>query len=208
MDIIKKGFIILALIWLSTFYACTIYRTPRVEDSFYKNFEYEFKFRVPTGWEPHRDMPDEIEDGVARYFKDDFVVMLTNPDNRGIVIVSADKADEDIISLGYDKDSFKEKLLERIREREETFTKEYGYENFTYEVGPLTVKEGYGPTFIYKESAKSKEGDKYVRLEYLNVCREDRTCSLAFTLICKEADFDANYSEFSKIADSARKVYQ
>ncbi len=208
MDIIKKGFIALALISLSTFYACTIYRTPRVEDSFYKNFEYEFKFRVPGNWEPHRNMPDAIKDGIAANFKDDFVFMLTNPGNRGIIVVSADTTKEDIISLGIDKDAFKEKLLERIKEREEEFTKDLQYENFTYEVGPLTVKEGYGPTFIYKETGQSKNGDKYARLEYLNKCQEDDTCSLIFTLICREADFDGNYSVLTKLADSARKVYQ
>jgi len=208
MNIMKNGFMILALIGLSAFYACTIYRTPRVEDAYYKNFEYEFRFRVPTGWEPYKEMTDEIEDGVARHFKDDFVLMLANPDNRGIVIVSADKTDEDIVSLGHDANAFKAKLMERIQEREETFAKEYEYKNFAYEVGPLKVKEGYGPTFIYKESGLSKEGDKYARLEYLNKCREDCTCSLIFTLICREADFDANYSVLSKMADSARKVYQ
>jgi len=208
MNILRKGLLILALICLNAVYACTIYRTPRVEDAYYKNFEYEFKFRMPSGWDFHKNMPDEIKDGIAAHFKDDFVVLLTNPNTRGTIVVSADKTKEDIISLGIDKDAFKEKLLERIKEREEEFTKEYQYENFTYEVGPLTVKEGYGPTFIYKESAKSKTGDKYVRLEYLNKCQKDNTCSLIFTLICKEADFDSNYSTLSKLADSAKKVYQ
>ncbi len=208
MEMLKKGFIISALLCLNIFYACTIYRTPRIEDAYYKNFEYEFKFRMPSGWDFHRKMPDEIKDGIAAYFMEDFLVLLTNPGSRGIIVVAADKTKEDIVSLGTDKEPFTERLLERIKEREETFTKEYGYENFTYEVGPLTVKEGYGPTFIYKESAKSKTGDKYVRLEYLSRCQEDSTCSLVFTLICKEADFDGNYSTLSKLADSAKKVYQ
>jgi len=208
MNIMKKGLLILALICLSTLYACTIYRTPRVEDAFYKNFEYEFKFRMPSGWDFHKNMPDEIKDGIAANFKDDFIVLLTNPNTRGTIVVSADTTKDDIVSLGIDKEAFKVKLLERIKEREEEFIKENEYEDFTYEVGPLTVKEGYGPTFIYKESAKSNNGDKYVRLEYLTKCQKDDTCSLIFTLICKEADLDSNLSVLNKLADSARKVYQ
>jgi hypothetical protein len=208
MDILKKGFIILTLVCLNIICACTIYRTPRVEDAFYKNYEYEFKFRMPAGWDFHKNMPDEIKEGIAEHFSEDFVVMLTNPDSRGIIVVSADKSDLDIISLGMDKEAFKTKLMEQIKEREEEFTGDHEYQDFNYEVGPLKVKEGYGPTFIYKESGKSKNGDKYVRLEYLNKCQKDCTCSVAYTLICKEEDFDGNYEILSKVADSARKVYQ
>ena len=85
---------------------------------------------MPAEWDFHKKMPNEIKDGIAANFKDDFVVLLTNPKTRGTIIVSADTTKQDIISLGIDKEAFKEKLLERIKEREEEFTKEYLYEDF------------------------------------------------------------------------------
>ena len=204
----QKCFIVLTLFMLTTLFSCTIYRTPRVEDATYKNFEYEFKFRVPNGWHVQKTMVKSLEEGMAGYFTKNFVVMLIHPQNKGMIMVQANKSDDDILALGYNKDAFKETLLARITEREQEMTTENLVENYTYEVGPLTVKKEYGPSFIYQESAQNQAGEKYVHSEYLTQCQNKCSCSIRFTLISKEADFQNNYPIFTEVSNSVRKVYR
>jgi hypothetical protein len=208
MATIQKSFIILTLFIMSTLYSCTIYRTPRVENATYKNFEYEFKFRVPNGWHVQKTMPKSLEQGLANYFTKNFVVMLIHPQNKSMIIVEANKSNEDILSLGYNNDAFKERLLARINEREQEMTTSNLLEDYTYEVGQLTVTKGYGPSFIYKESAKSKDGEQYTRSEYLNQCQDKCSCDITLTLISKQNDFQNNYQVFSMVSDSVKKVYK
>jgi len=185
-----------------------LYRTPRIENAYYKNFEYEFKIKIPHEWQSHKNITDEIKDGTAAPFAEDFILMLSNPKTNGIILVTATKSDEDIIALNANKEAFQNRLLALLTEREEMLTAEYGYEGYTYELGSLEIAEGYGPTLTYFENAKNQNGDMFVRAVYLNKCQKDETCTLAFTLLCKEADYNLNAKALTKVTDTAMKVYQ
>jgi len=198
---------VLLLLCFGFLWGC-LYNTPRIENAYYKNFEYEFKIKIPQGWQPHKNITDEIEDGVAAAFADDFVLMLSNPKTKGIILITADKSDEDIVALSGNKEAFKERLLAKVAEREAMLAADYGYEGYAYEIGSLEVPEGYGPTMTYYENAKKQNGDMFVRAVYLNRCQKDDTCVLNFTLLCKEEDYNANSGAFISVTNSAIKVYQ
>lgn len=203
-----KSSIIVTLLITAFLISCTIYKTPRVEDAVYKNFEYEFAFRVPNGWDVQETMPKSLGGGLAGLFTNDFRVMLIHPQNNGMIIVQADKSGQDIFALGYNQDAFRETLTARIQAREQEMTAPGQLENYAYEIGPLTVKQGYGPSFIYRESAKNQNGEQYIRSEYLNQCQGKCTCEIQVTLVSKESDFQNNYQAFTQVTDSLKKVYQ
>ncbi|RJP83099.1 MAG: hypothetical protein C4522_01695 [Desulfobacteraceae bacterium] len=208
MTLTSKSSIMVTILIMAFLISCTIYKTPRVEDALYKNFEYEFAFRVPTGWDIQESLPKSLGEGLAGLFTNDFRVMLIHPQNNGMIIVQADTSGEDILSLGYNKDAFRERLTARIQAKEQEIAASGQLENYTYEIGPLTVKQGYGPSFIYQESAKNRNGEQYVRSEYLNQCRKKCSCDIQVTLVSKETDFQNNYQVFTQVTDSLRKVYQ
>ncbi len=208
MAITQKNFTVLVLLIMTILFGCTIFKTPRVEDAIYKNFEYEFAFQVPNGWHVQETMPKSPDIGLTGLFSKDFVVMLIHPQNNGMIIVQADKSNEDILALGYNPDIFKGRLKLRIQDRERELITNNQIKNYSYEIGPLTVKKGYGPSFIYQESAQSLAGEKYVRSEFLNQCQNKCTCNIHFTLISKENDFQNNFEVFTDVSQSLRKVYQ
>lgn len=204
----KKSFLIMVMLLVTTLVcSCTLYKTPRVEDAMYKNFEYEFRFRVPNGWNVQQDFPKAMESDLAGRFAKNFCVMLIHPQNNGMIIFQADKSDEDIFSLGYNQAAFKERLTARLQAREQEITEAGELENYTYDIGSLTVKEGYGPTLIYQESAGNKNEEQYVLLEYLTQCQNKCTCRITVTLVTKANDLQSNFAVYDKVTDSLRKVY-
>jgi hypothetical protein len=208
MKIAHKNLTVLVLLIMTILFGCTIYKTPRVEDAIYKNFEYEFSFQVPRGWHVQESMPKSPDLGLTSLFSKDFVVMLIHPQNNGMIILQADKSNEDILALGYNPDIFKGRLKLRIQEREKELITSNQIKNFSYEIGPLTVKQGYGPSFIYQESAQNLAGEKYVRSEFLNQCQKNCSCDIHLTLISKENDFQNNFQVFTEVSNSLKKVYQ
>ena len=203
----KTNLIMLVLLVISLVCSCTLYKTPRVEDAMYKNFEYEFTFRVPNGWSVQQDFPKALESDLAGHFSKDFCVMLIHPQNNGMIIFQADKSDEDIFSLGYNQEAFKERLTARLQAREQEIAEAGELENFTWDIGSLSVKQGYGPTLIYQESASNKNGEQYVLLEYLTQCRNKCTCRITVTLVTKASDLQGNFAVYDKVTDSLKKVY-
>lgn len=203
----KSSLIMMMILVITLACSCTLYKTPRVEDAMYKNFEYEFTFRVPNGWNVQQDFPKALESDLAGHFAKNFCVMLIHPQNNGMIIFQADKSDEDIFSLGYSPDAFKERLTARLQAREQEITEAGELENFTWDIGGLIVKEGYGPTLIYQESASNKNGEQYVLLEYLTQCQKKSTCRITVTLVTKASDLQNNFAVYDKVTDSLKKVY-
>lgn len=199
--------LVLSLILLAGTYGCAVYPKPRLDNGYYKNFEYEFKFKLPNGWVTHNNLPDELSKGVAAEFANNFVFMLTNPETEGIILITAEKSEFDIVTIGYDKESLKEKILAKISEWEAQLAERYAFENYTYQLYPISVAEGYGPTLIYSETANSMTGDNYARGYLLNKCLKDQTCSVQVTLISKDAGYEQNFAVFSDIVNSLVKVY-
>lgn len=199
--------VLLSLGLLAGISGCTIYSKPRVENGYYKNFEYEFKFRVPNGWVLHRNITDELSKGVAAEYADNFVYMLTDPTTEGIILITAEKSDLDIIAIGYNKDTLKDKIQVKIDAWKDQLAKRHGFEDYTYQLYPVSISEGYGPTLIYSEMASSKDGDHYARGYLLNKCRKDDTCTVQVTLISKAAGYEENYEVFSNVVNSMVKVY-
>ena len=208
MAITQKNTTIIVLLLTIILSGCTIFKTPRVEDAIYKNFEYEFSFQVPNGWHVQESMPKSPDMGLTSLFSKDFVVMLIHPQSNGMIILQADKSNEDILALGYNQDLFKGRLKLRIQEREKELITGNQVKNYSYEIGPLTVKQGYGPSFIYQESAQNLTGEKYIRYEYINQCQKKCSCDIHLTLISKENDFQNNLQVFTEVSNSLKKVYQ
>ncbi|MFZ5573358.1 MAG: hypothetical protein ACOZF0_23390 [Thermodesulfobacteriota bacterium] len=209
MKSIGKLFIAALSGWMFfTICGCTVYPKPRLDNGYYKNFEYEFKFRLPGGWVAHNYITDEIAEGVAAEFAENFVFMLTNPETEGMILITAEKSEFDIVSIGYNKESLKEKILAKISEWEAQLAERYAFENYTYQLYPVEIAEGYGPTLIYSETANSLKGDNYARAYLLNRCSKEGTCSLQVTLISKDAGYDYNFKVFTDIVNSLIKVYK
>lgn len=193
---------------LLTLCSCTIHRTPRIEDATYKNYEYEFKLRIPSGWQVRQEMTKGIEEGLAGHFSKDFVVMLIHPRNEGMIIVQADKSDDDILAMGYNRDGFRESLAARLAEKEAEMTESGQFTDYRYEIGSLTVKQGYGPSFLYNESAANQAGEQFDSSLYLTRCQNDASCEIRVTLIAKKKTFQKNYPVYTKVRKSVKKVYR
>ncbi len=206
-SIVKHLMGLLALSLLITAAGCTIYSKPRIDNYNYKNFEFEFKFKIPNGWVCHSNIPDELAKSVAAEYADNFVFMLTNPQTEGIILLTAEKSDFDIISIGYNKDILKEKLEAKIAEWKARLDKRYGFQDYTSQLYPVEISEGYGPTLVYSETATSEAGDNYARGYLLNKCRKDQTCTVQVTLISKTPQYEKNYEVFSNVVNSLTKVY-
>jgi hypothetical protein len=185
---------------------CTLPRKPRVENGKYKNFEHEFLVKIPSGWDYHATMPEQVKDGVAGNFAENVVCMLSNPETQGYIILEANRSDFDIVSMGHDKSAAGEQLTAFLEERGQQLA-DGGIENYTYEIGSLDVAKGYGPTLIFTESAQSSTGDHIETAAYLNQCQKAKTCMLIVTLISKEDTYAVNYEAFALVANSAAKVY-
>lgn len=189
------------------FAACSLPPKPRVENGKYKNFEHEFLVKIPSGWDQHTQMSDQVADGVAARFSENFVFMLSNPETRGMIILEARPAEFDIVTMGQDKTATSEQLTAFLDERGRQLTEDGGLTDYTYELSSLDVARGYGPTLVFTESAKTDAGDRIETAAYLNKCQTSKTCMLIVTLISKEDTYAVNYEAFAMVANSAAKVY-
>lgn len=199
------SFIILGLVMLGS---CRLPPKPRIENTYYKNYEYEFKCKIPQGWSGYKDLPGELEKTVAGEFTDNFIFLLTNPETEGVIIITADTSDYDILTIGYNKDAFAERLKADLTANAAAFSEENGYKDYNNDIYPLQIAQGYGPTLIYSETATRTAGDQFVRAVLLNKCQEEETCEIHMTLITRQDTYDYNFNILSNLINSTIKVYQ
>lgn len=187
--------------------ACSLPRKPRIENNRYKNFEYEFLLKIPGSWTPSTSMPEQVSAGIAGRFADKAVCLLSNPGTQGMIVVTAETSDFDIVALGQDTAYAQEQVTGYLETREAQFTEEGDMASYAAEPAVLDIAEGYGPTLVFTESAQSTNSDRIETAVYLNKCQKAATGMIQIILISKEDHFDTNYEAFAQVANSVGTVY-
>lgn len=189
---------------------CATAPPPKITNTSYENYKYEFAVEIPNNWEVMNtsDMKkfmqlSDMANGT------DLVTVFINHKTESLITVMCDQSFVGPGVISYTRDyKLRESLITQYEKHEkqlENFarTNKSNLENYSYEI--KNVRCYYGPclmgvaTFDIKENSK-KSNQQHELYHYL--CHKDDSCSVEFVLSTTPEKYEESLADFSKLTAS------
>ena len=196
------------------FSGCKSAPSPIIVGDTYTNIEYEYSLKIPRGWEPVEDLPDQMD-----YFRkladaDRCSLLLYNQESGGLIAImnntnrvayekyfdiSNEQWDKILLKL---KGSFEEDLEDLV------FSHAVHTENlYTTQQNYFVNQYAYKPERIYRVETSFTVAGQRARLNFdsfLFPCRNTQSCETIIILTCLDDDLAQNRVDYQEVLFSLR----
>lgn len=193
--------------------SCAITPPPKITDTSYENYKYEFSVEIPKNWKAVnvKDIKDFLplsDLANANAVKAAFI----NHNTESLIMVRCDKTFLNPDLLVFIKD---EKLREGLTDQYEKYKKDVGeltqnyngnLENFEYEIKKVRCYDG--PCLISVASFNITSDSEKSSLEqklYYYRCNNDDLCSIEFVISTRPEYYQASLADFATLTNSLIK---
>ena len=213
--IARTPIIILGLVAVLMFWGCKSTPSPIIVGDTYTNIEYEYSIRIPQGWEPLNEIPDEFGYFKALPINPEFCsLMLYNEKSGGLIAIM-----NSVMRIAYD-DYFEVSYAiwdESLSGLKSTMEKDLKAVAFKYNINMENLHTTQQNYFANQYSYKPEEligvessfefADQRAHFNFSNYwfpCRNTKTCKTIVILACYDQNLAQNQQAFGAVLSSLR----
>lgn len=191
-----KKYIVIFLICLFNFTACTTFPPPHIEGGHYINSKYGFSIVMPKGWHQTEKIPVSMKDFLSVEEKAQIRIMFFNNDTNGFICIETYKTFWSLDLVLFDPEKSKNNFRKLFEKQKKKYNKDPYVKNYDYTF--YDVQNFYDKFSFEYEFQKLEIRSTYKIYE----CCGDDTCIIKMIIVSDIKTYDENYRVFSDMTDS------